>query len=93
MNVESIGKQKPLKSLYERNLKSKNSVNQYKWRRNKNVLHFIQFLINNRRFQESYLRDSLYELAFRTLVEFGVMSLAERSLVSKLELRKIMTLE
>ena len=93
MNVESIGKQKPLKSLYERNLKSKNSVNQYKWRRNKNVLHFIQFLINNRRFQEFYLYDSLYELAFRILVEFGVMSLAERSLVSKLELRKIMTLE
>ena len=93
MNVESIGKQKPLKSLYERNLKSKNSVNQYKWRRNKNVLHFIQFLINNRRFQGFYLCDSLYELAFRTLVEFGVMSLAERSLVSKLELRKIMTLE
>ena len=93
MNVESIGKQKPLKSLYERNLKSKNSVNQYKWRRNKNVLHFIQFLINNRRFQEFYLCDSLYELVFRTLVEFDVMSLAERSLASKLELRKIMTLE
>jgi len=32
----------------------------------KNVLHFIQFLINNRRFQEFYLSDSL---AFRTLVE------------------------
>ena len=33
VNVESIGKQKPLKSLYERNLKFTNSVNKYKWKK------------------------------------------------------------
>ena len=27
----------------------------------RDVLNFIQFLINNRRFQEFYLSDSLYE--------------------------------
>lgn len=52
----------------------------------RNVLHFIQFLINNRRFRE-------FTPSFSHTGETSVMSLADRSLVSKLQFRKIMTLE
>ena len=89
VNVESIWKQKPLNSWYERNLKSKNSVNT-QMEEIRSVLHFIKWYLIVQEFCLS--RSMRYAaLAFRTLSlldsmsssGISVMSLAEWSSVRK----------
>ena len=68
VNVESIWTQKPLKSLFKRNLKSKNSINKHKWT---DGITFYLSYFNTQGFMSFFSLDEVCLSSFSRTVSIG----------------------
>ena len=89
MSVESIWKQKPLNSWYERNLKSKNSVNT-QMEEIRSLLHFIIQMIPNGSRVLPLSLDEVCCSSFRALSLLDLMSSSGISVIRRVIISKKM---